>query len=102
MRNIIIDNTLINSDNALIKLINSKKELTLLFSKDSITEVPIAGIIKGKFISRRIDRLIKNDEFEYIMFLDYKTDINKEKFHNDYIFQMNEYKEYFLQYLWKK
>ena len=93
MQKIIIDNTSEYGDSTLIKQIKLKPELLQFFTKSALAEIPIAGKINGKFISRRIDRMIKNDTEKSIVFLDYKTDINKELFHDKYILQMNEHKE---------
>ena len=59
----------------------------------SRTEVPIAGIVNGKFISRRIDRLYVNFDDKKVVVLDYKTDINKKQFYKKYCEQLNEYRE---------
>ena len=93
MQRICIDSGLSHGDNALIERIKLKSDLLPFFGKNSKAEVPIAGIINGKFVSRRIDRLIKNDAEKSIIFLDYKTDINKNLFRDKYILQMQEYSE---------
>ncbi|MCL1786087.1 MAG: PD-(D/E)XK nuclease family protein [Alphaproteobacteria bacterium] len=60
-----------------------------MFDEHSRAEVPIAGNINGKFISRRIDRLrITPDKIE---FLDYKTDADKSERMPQYTAQMREY-----------
>ena len=56
------------------------------------TEVPIAGTINGRFISRRIDRLFTDDENKRVYVLDYKTDTDRAAFHDKYVEQINEYK----------
>jgi ATP-dependent helicase/nuclease subunit A len=61
------------------------------FSDDSRAEAPIAGFISGKFISRRIDRLVITDG--EILFLDYKTDVDKTARIDSYKKQLNEYAE---------
>ena len=53
------------------------------------TEVPIAGMVNGRFISRRIDRMIIKDNI--IEFLDYKTDADKTLRHDKYAAQIGEY-----------
>ncbi|MCL2758574.1 MAG: hypothetical protein FWE64_04665 [Alphaproteobacteria bacterium] len=64
-------------------------ELAQFFDKNSRAEVPIAGNIGGKFISRRIDRLcVTKDAAE---FLDYKTDTDKNARRAAYTAQMREY-----------
>lgn len=97
-------------------IIKSHPELLPFFASNAKTEVPIAGIINGKFISRRIDRLVPlraaqgvaaggiqvlpGDqarpadgvvENKEILFMDYKTDINKSTRYDDYIAQIREY-----------
>lgn len=89
---IIIDDDLEQGDTELINKIKSVNGLSKLFSANSETEVPIAGNINGKFISRRIDRLNTDKLNKEIILLDYKTDINPEIFHDKYIYQLNEYK----------
>ena len=59
----------------------------------SKTEVPIAGIVNGNFISRRIDRLYVNKKTKMIVVLDYKTDVNRDMFLKKYIEQLTEYRD---------
>ena len=91
MRRVIIDTNIEQGDPKLIQQVRSIPELLPLFSKMAKTEVPVAGIINGKFGSRRIDRMMIDDTSKTVVFLDYKTDINKENFRDKYIFQMREY-----------
>ena len=65
----------------------------MFFAENTRTEVPIAGIINGNFISRRIDRLSVDDENKIVRILDYKTDIEKESRREKYIVQLNEYEK---------
>ena len=60
------------------------------FDEHSRAEVPIAGTINGKFISRRIDRL-RTAPDGVIEFLDYKTDTDKNARRAMYTAQMREY-----------
>ena len=46
----------------IIKQIKSRPELAIFFTENAQTEVPVAAIINGKFVSRRIDRMIVDDE----------------------------------------
>jgi len=79
-------------DNELIKKIEScGDKLKSFFGENSRSEVPVAGIINGKFISRRIDRLIVDDINKTVRILDYKTDIDTNKFRDKYITQIHEY-----------
>lgn len=80
-----------DKDNEIVKKISANPSLFVFFSNDSRAEVPIAGIMNGKFITRRIDRLVIDNENRQIKFLDYKTDTDKDTFREKYIYQMNEY-----------
>lgn len=68
-------------------------DLESFFGENSRPEVPIAGIVHGQFISRRIDRLVIDDAAKCVRILDYKTDIDNEKFRSKYIAQLHEYAE---------
>ena len=59
----------------------------------SRAEVPVAGTVNGKFISRRIDRLYVNYDTKKVVILDYKTDIDKNLFFEKYCEQLKEYYE---------
>lgn len=91
MQHIVIDGDNEAGDPVLIEKIKSKPELIQYFNRASRVEVPIAGRIKDKFISRRIDRLIINDDSKSIVFIDYKTDLDKNALREKYIVQMREY-----------
>lgn len=67
-------------------------ELQSFFGENSRAEVPVAGVVDGRFISRRIDRLVIDDAAKCIRILDYKTDTDQEKFRLKYIVQLQEYK----------
>ncbi len=73
------------------KIMNSCDELKSFFCETSKTEVPIAGFIKGQFVSRRIDRMVIDDKNKTIQVLDYKTDLDKNTFREKYIAQVHEY-----------
>lgn len=73
------------------KIMQSGSELSVFFSEQSQTEVPIAGIVDGHFVSRRIDRLILDDAAKIVRILDYKTDTDTQKFRQKYIAQLHEY-----------
>ena len=75
------------------KIENCGEELKCFFMENSKAEVPIAGYVNGVFISRRIDRLVVDDTTKTIKILDYKTDVDTEKFRSKYIAQLKEYKE---------
>ena len=78
-----------HGDTVAIAEIKKHPEIAALFGTDTRTEVPIAGYINGKFISRRIDRLIIRDN--EIIFVDYKTDTDRTTNRDKYEYQMREY-----------
>lgn len=77
--------------NLIAKIIAAGDKLKSFFSTNAQTEVPIAGIVNGHFISRRIDRLVIDDKAKTVRVLDYKTDVAPEKFRAKYIIQLQEY-----------
>lgn len=77
----------------IIKNISSIPSMTEYMGPLSKTEVPIAGYVKGVFISRRIDRLYVDKNTKIVVVLDYKTDTNKNLFYEKYREQLNEYYE---------
>ena len=91
MQHIIIDGETEQGNTAVIAKVKAVPALLPLFSAVARTEVPVAGMINGKFVSRRLDRLLVNDADKAVIFLDYKTDIDKNLFREKYSFQMNEY-----------
>ncbi len=78
-------------DTDLINKIKSCDGLIDFFGADSAAEVPVAGIINGKFISRRIDRLCIDHQKRLIRILDYKTDSAPDARRGLYIRQLMEY-----------
>ena len=93
LQNVVVDKSGNYGDNELIKIIQNHPNLKPFFVKDAKTEVPIAGLINGHFISRRIDRFLINKTTKTIDFIDYKTDIDKTLFIEKYKHQLNEYHE---------
>lgn len=94
LQHVIVDDSVGNRGAPeIIKEILNRPNLKPFFTKDAKTEVPIAGFINGHFISRRIDRLIINQETKTIDFIDYKTDTDKTIFIEKYKHQLNEYRE---------
>lgn len=93
LQNIVIDddNGINIGDKDIIDVIRHKPELLPYFCTTAKTEVPIAGILNGVFISRRIDRLLINNQTKTIVFLDYKTDTNKGASWDNYKKQLTEY-----------
>lgn len=94
LQNVVIDDISDNrGDVDLVSVISGKPELKPFFCFNAKTEVPIAGIIHGVFVSRRIDRLVINHETKNIIFMDYKTDLNQTEFRDKYMKQLSEYAE---------
>ena len=89
---VVIDGDACSGDDDLVIEIKKHKDLLPFFVKESRTEVPIAGIIKNKFYSRRIDRLVIDDENKNIKILDYKTDVSHTENREKYIVQLSEYR----------
>nr|MBQ0091312.1 hypothetical protein [Candidatus Enterousia merdequi] len=94
MQHIVIDpNCGDFGDKQIIEIIKTKPDLSYFFSAKAKTEVPIAGVVHGYFVSRRIDRLLINEETKTIDFIDYKTDTDKNAFIEQYKHQLKEYAE---------
>ena len=93
LQHVVIDSSGNIGDIELIKIIQNHPNLKPFFVKDAKTEVPIAGLVNGHFISRRIDRLLINKTTKNIDFIDYKTDTDKTLFVEKYKKQLNEYHE---------
>jgi hypothetical protein len=91
LQHIVIDNDIEQGNETIVKKIKQNPVLIQFFNKDSKTEVPIAGTINRKFISRRIDRLNINKNKKHIDIIDYKTDTNPEVYRALYITQVREY-----------
>lgn len=81
------------SNPKLMDKIKSFPELIDFFGSNSRAEVPVAAILRGRFVSRRIDRLTIDHKNETIKILDYKTDVNRLDFRDKYVAQLNEYRE---------
>ena len=91
LQRVVIDGDKYTGDTDLVSRIKNVPELHTFFVPNSKTEVPIAGTIHSRFVSRRIDRLVIDSNSQSILVLDYKTDTNKEVFYSKYIAQMREY-----------
>ena len=76
----------------LIEAIKKHPELKVFFNSSAKTEVPIAGYVNKKLVSRRIDRLLINKDEKNIEFIDYKTDTDKTQFIEQYRQQLGEYR----------
>lgn len=91
LQHVCVGNTVCGDAELVEKVMASDDELKSFFSENSKTEVPIAGYVNGRFISRRIDRLVIDTRNKIVRILDYKTDIDTEKFRPKYIAQLREY-----------
>ena len=87
---IVIDGDATKGDAELVEKIAANPEIAAFFGKNARAEVPIAGTVNKKFVSRRIDRLAV-DGSKTVRFLDYKTDIDKAARRDKYAAQMAEY-----------
>lgn len=93
LQRVVIDADIESGDADIIKAIKSHSDLLPFFIKSAQTEVPIAGNVRGHFVSRRIDRLLINHNHKSIDFIDYKTDTDKNAFIEQYKYQLKEYAE---------
>ena len=91
LQHVVIDGDNAHGDIELIKRARANVALLPFFAPNSRTEVPIAGTINNRFVSRRIDRLIIDDTNKTIQILDYKTDTDRTAFHDKYVIQLREY-----------
>ena len=80
-----------NADDEIVENIKVHPELVMFFGDNAQTEVPIAATINGKFVSRRIDRMVVDSKNHIVHIMDYKTDVNKNAFRPKYIAQVREY-----------
>lgn len=93
LRDVIISPDFTSGDVGLVQEISARPELLPFFSVGARTEVPIAGMINGRFISRRIDRLIIDNNRKTISVIDYKTDTDRGAYRDKYVTQITEYIE---------
>ncbi|MBR1380781.1 MAG: hypothetical protein IJ560_04335 [Alphaproteobacteria bacterium] len=93
LQGIVVASDGIHGDAEMVAQIKSHPELARFFTPNSRAELPIAGVVLGRFISRRIDRLVIDDKTKTVYILDYKTDIDKDKMREHYCYKMREYKE---------
>ena len=91
LRHIVIGDNKTSGTPEIIRKITQNPQIAAFFTPDSKTEVPIAGTINNRFISRRIDRLLINNTTKTISILDYKSDTTPDTFRNKYIAQIREY-----------
>lgn len=93
LQGVVIDESGDRGDAELIEIIAKHPDLIPFFNANAKTEVPIAGFVNGRFISRRLDRMIVNHDTKTVDFVDYKTDTDKTIFIEKYKKQLNEYRE---------
>ena len=91
LQRVLIDDKNTTGNPEIVARIKAHPEMVEFFGPKSRPEVPIAGTINGQFISRRIDRLYINDETKQIVIIDYKTDVDTDRFYSQYVEQINEY-----------
>ena len=88
---VVVDGDKTRGDTNLVAHIQANPRLAKMFCSSSMVEVPIAGNIGARFISRRIDRLYVDDDAKIVYVLDYKTDVNRTVFRDKYVAQLREY-----------
>lgn len=93
MQRIVIDGDVLRGDAEIVARVRNRVDLMPFFCSHALTEVPVAGYIRGKFISRRIDRMVVNDNDKTVLIMDYKTDVNPDNLRNAYHAQVREYIE---------
>jgi len=91
IRAVHMENGELCGDDEIIENIKKHPEIMQFFGENSRAEVPVAAEIKSNFISRRIDRLIIDDEKRSVYIIDYKTDTDKDAFRQKYVAQVQEY-----------
>ncbi len=91
LQRVIIDGAITHGPSNLIEKIKSCDGAEFYFHPTSKTELPIAGTICGKFVSRRIDRMRIDHTAKQIHILDYKTDIDTTALRTKYVAQLKEY-----------
>jgi ATP-dependent exoDNAse (exonuclease V) beta subunit len=91
MQTIHTENGKLCGDDEIVENIKKHPEFKQFFGENSRAEVPVAAEINGRFISRRIDRLVVDVAHKIIHIIDYKTDINKDLFRQKYVSQVREY-----------
>ena len=82
---------MLNAEDEVVIQIKKHPELAKFFLPNAKTEVPLAAKINGKYISRRVDRMVVDDDNKIVHILDYKTDVDKNAFRANYVAQVKEY-----------
>lgn len=93
MQRIVIDGDVSRGDAETVARVRNRADLMPFFCSHALTEVPVAGRIRGKFISRRIDRMVVNEADKTVLIMDYKTDVNPDNLRDAYYAQVREYME---------
>lgn len=93
MQRIVIDGDMSHGDAETVTRVRNRADLVPFFCSHALTEVPVAGRVRGKFISRRIDRMVVNDNDKTVLIMDYKTDVNPDNLRDAYHAQVREYIE---------
>ena len=93
LQHIIVDSEYESGDFDIVQIIKKRPDLQPFFTKSAKNEAPIAGKIHGRFISRRIDKLLINQTTKNVDFIDYKTDTDKSAHIDKYKTQLQEYAE---------
>lgn len=91
LRKVTIDDNTTCGDPELVRHISANPSISEYFVPNAKTEIPIAGTINGKFISRRIDRMIIDRTTKHIRIMDYKTDTNPDIYRTLYKHKLKEY-----------
>ena len=84
LQSVIVDDVNNCGTPELIEKIQNRPDLKRFFAAAAKTEVPIAGCLNGRFVSRRIDRLLIDVSAKTVDFIDYKTDTDKTTFVEQY------------------
>lgn len=91
LQRVLISDAKTVGDIDLINKIKQHPNLVSFFCENSKTEVPVAGTVNGRFISRRIDRMCVNHDTKIVDIIDYKTDVCCDTYHDKYVSQVHEY-----------
>ena len=91
LQRVVIDGDTVCGDADLVSKIIAHPDLVRFFAPNTRPEVPVAGFVNGKFVSRRLDRLCVDDVARIVEVLDYKTDVDTHKRHAEYVCQVREY-----------
>lgn len=93
LQRVVVDDICNDGASELVEKIRNRPDLKRFFAAAAKTEVPIAGYINGRLVSRRIDRLLIDVSAKTVDFIDYKTDVDKKRYIGTYKKQLSEYGE---------